>query len=38
MDHAAFQKLYKILKNDIMEYLVQESTGEPLYVPNGPID
>ena len=38
MDHAAFQKLYKILQNGIMEYLAQKSTGESFYVPNGPID
>ena len=38
MDYAAFQKLYKILKNGIMEYLEQESTEESFYVPNGTID
>ena len=38
MDHAGFQKLYKISKNGIMEYLAQESTGESFYVPNGTID
>ena len=38
IDHAAFQKLYKILEKGISNFLEQESRGESFYVPNGPID